>query len=220
MSFVDKNINYVFDFKHRTPNNAPRVTTWSFDNDREPASMIYTELYSGLLVGQKDGSIAGYEQWYDTDLAGAATYTDASYTWSLETVWVNLGESIAASLLKKLFLVLEGGSGATMGIKWYRDFSITPSTTTSIVLNPVTTGTTSLYGASTSRYGATTVSHTHNATLHPSNSTYAPLFGLREYKTSLTGSAKHLKLALDIESNGFDASLQDLILLHKQGKIR
>jgi hypothetical protein len=220
MSFVDKNINYVFDFKHRTPNNAPRVTTWSFDNDREPASMIYTELYSGLLVGQKDGSIAGYEQWYDTDLAGAATYTDASYTWSLETVWVNLGESIAASLLKKLFMVLEGGSGATMGIKWYRDFSITPSTTTSIVLNPVTTGTTSLYGASTSRYGATTVSHTHNATLHPSNSTYAPLFGLREYKTSLTGSAKHLKLALDIESNGFDASLQDLILLHKQGKIR
>jgi len=220
MSFVDKNINYVFDFKHRTPNNAPRVTTWSFDNDREPASMIYTDLYSGLLVGQKDGSIAGYEQWYDTDLAGASTYTDASYTWSLETVWVNLGESIAASLLKRLFMVLEGGSGATMGIKWYKDFSVTPSTTTSIVLNPVTTGTTSLWGASSSLYGATTASHTHVAGTHPANSTYAPVFGLREYRTPLTGSAKNLKLAVDIESNGFDASLQDLTLLHKQGKIR
>jgi len=101
MSFVDKNINYVFDFKHITPNEAPRITTWTFDNDREPASMIYTDLYSGLLVGQKDGSIAGYENYYDTDLAGASTYTDSSYTWSLETTWVDLGETVAASLLKR-----------------------------------------------------------------------------------------------------------------------
>ena len=68
---------YAFDFKHFTPNKVPRVTTWSFDNDREPASMIDTELYSGLLVGQKDGGIAGYEGYFDTDLAwvsSAASY--------------------------------------------------------------------------------------------------------------------------------------------------
>ena len=225
LSFVAKNINYVFDFKHFTPNQAPRVTTWSFDADREPASMIYTELYSGLLVGQKDGGIAGYEKYYDTDLAGASTYTDASYTWGFETTWVDLGETVAASLLKRLFMVLEGGSGATMGIKWYKDFGVSPSTTTSIVLNPVTTGSTSLWGASSSLYGATdaTGAHAgggHNSTLHATASTYKPIYGLREYRTPLTGSAKHLKLAIDIESNGFDASLQTLTLLHKQGKIR
>ena len=220
MSFVDKNINYVFDFKHRTPNNAPRVTTWTFDNDREPTSMVYTELYNGLLVGQKDGSIAGYEQHYDTDLAGASTYTDFSYTSSFETVWVNLGESVAASLLKRLFMVLEGGSGATMGIKWYKDFSPTASTITSIILNPAPTGSTALWGASSSLYGATTGSHTHVAGTHPASSLYKPVFGLKEYRTSLTGSAKNIKIAMDIESNGFDASLQTLTLLHKQGKIR
>jgi hypothetical protein len=182
--------------------------------------MIYTELYSGLLVGQKDGSIAGYEKYYDTDLAGASTYTDFSYTWSMETVWVNLGESIAASLLKRLFMVLEGGSGATMGLKWYKDYSVTPSTITSIVLNPITTGTTSLWGASSSLYGATTATHTHVAATHPSNSTYAPVYGLKEYRKPLTGSAKNIKIGIDIESNGFDASLQTLTLLHKQGKIR
>ena len=32
--------------------------------------------------------------------------------------------------------------------------------------------------------------------------------------------AKNLKLEIDITSNGFDVSLQDLTLLHKQGKIR
>ena len=270
MSFVDKNITYVFDFKHFTPNQAPRVTTWTFDNDREPSSMTYTETY-GLLVGQQDGGLAGYEGYYDTDLEGASTYTYSSYTSSIATTWINLGESIAASFLKRLFLVLEGGSGATLGLKWYKDYSPSPSDTTSITLNPTTTGTTSLWGASTSLYGTTTVtttsagafvtdsyyaiatvgstnftaigsadnvvgtvfkatgagsgsgtavSHTHNATVHPSNSTYAPLYGLQEYRTPLTGSAKNLKLEIDIESNGFDASLQDLTLLHKQGKIR
>ena len=271
MSFVDKNINYIFDFKHFTPNKVPRVTTWSFDNDREPASMIYTVLYSGLLVGQQDGSIAGYEKYYDTDLAGADTYTNSSYTWSMETVWVNLGESVAASLLKRLFMTLEGGSGARMGLKWYKDFSPTPSTITSIVLNPETTGNTFLWGATTSLYGTTTVtttssgsfvvgthyaiatvgttdftaigsddndvgtvfkatgvgggngtavSHTHTAALHENSATYKPIYGIREYRTPLTGSAKNIKISMDIESNGFNASLQTLTLLHKQGKIR
>ena len=206
MTFTTSNITYVFDFKHRTPNGAPRVTNWTFDNDREPSSMAYTKLY-GLLVGQKDGGLAGYEGYYDTDLSGASTYTNSSYTADFSTTWVNLGESVAASLLKRLFMVLEGGSGATLGLKWYTDFSPSPSKTTSITLNPVTTGTSALWGASTSLYGKSGV-------------TYKPVYGLQEYKTPLTGSAKNLKLAVSIESNGFDASLQNITLLHKQGKIR
>ena len=219
MTFTASNITYVFDFKHLTPNQAPRVTTWTFDVDREPASLAYTTLY-GMLIGQKDGSIAGYEGYFDTDLAGADTYSYASYTGSFETTWVNLGESVGASLLKRLFMVLEGGSGAILGLKWYKDFSSSPSKTTSITLNPTTTGSTSLWGASSSLYGATTATHTHVAATHPSSSTYAPLYGLREYRTSLTGSAKNLKISISIQSNGYDASLQDLTLLHKQGKIR
>jgi len=219
MTFTASNITYVFDFKHLTPNQAPRVTTWTFDVDREPASLAYTALY-GMLIGQKDGSIAGYEGYYDTDLAGAATYTNASYTGIFETTWVNLGESVGASLLKRLFMVLEGGSGATLGLRWYKDFSSTPSNTTSITLNPTTTGSTSLWGASSSLYGTTVVTHTHDAAVHPSNSTYKPVYGLSEYRTSLTGSAKNLKISISIQSNGYDASLQDLTLLHKQGKIR
>ena len=220
LSFPSSNITYVFDFKHFTPNNAPRITTWTFNLDREPASLAYTVLY-GLLIGQKDGSIATYDGYYDADLAAnGTTVTNASYTSSIATTWVNLGQSVAASLLKRLFLVLEGGSGANLGLKWYKDFSPTPSNTTQITLNPVTTGSTSLWGASSSLYGATSVTHTHVAATHPSSSTFKPVFGLHEYKTPLTGSAKNLKIEIDITSNGFDASLQDLTLLHKQGKIR
>jgi len=223
MSFVDKNVNYVFDFKHITPNQVPRITTWTFDDDREPSSMINTKLYSGLLVGQKDGSIAGYEGYFDTDLAwvdSAASYTNDAFTADISSIWIPMGETMSASLLKRMMLTLEGGSGATLGIKWYKDFSINPSATTIINLAPTTTGTPALWGASSSLYGTTSVSHTHVAATHPSNSTYTPVYGLEEYKTALTGSAKHLKLNMAIVSNGYDASIQDLSILHLQGKIR
>jgi len=223
LTFTEKNITYVFDFKHFTPNKVPRVTTWTFNLDREPASMIDTKLYSGLLVGQKDGSIAGYEEYFDRDLAwvdSAISYTNASISSNISSTWIQMGEALSASILKKMILVLEGGSGAIFYLKWYKDFSINPSTTTSINLNPATGGTTSLWGATTSRYGTTTVTHTHDATLHPSNSTYAPIYGLKEYRTALTGSAKHLKLNLSISSNGYDASIQNLSIISKEGKIR
>jgi len=210
MSFVDKNINYVFDFKHITPNEVPRVTTWTFDLDREPASMAYTKLYSGLLVGQKDGSIAGYEGYHDIDLAwvdSAVSYTNASFTSNISSVWVSLGgeQTVSSSLLKRMLLVLEGGSGSVLSLRWYKDFSGSSSAETLIELRPDTTGSTALWGDSASLYGA---------------AKFTPIYGLKEYKTPLTGSAKHLKLNLSLASNGYDASIQDLTLLHKEGKIR
>ena len=208
LTFTDKNITYVFDFKHATPQQTPRITTWTFGNDREPASMINTELYSGLLVGQKDGGIAGYEGYFDTDLAwvsSAASYTNAAITADVSSVWIPMGESVAAAILKKMILVLEGGSGATLGLRWYKDFGVVSSDTTQISLRPATTGTTALYGNAASLYGA---------------SKYSPIYGLQEYSTPLTGSAKTLKLNMSIVSNGYNASIQDLSILHLQGKIR
>jgi hypothetical protein len=206
MSFIDENINYVFDFKHITPNGVPRVTTWVFSNDREPASLAYTKLY-GLLVGQQDGSLAGYEGHYDVDLAwvdGAASYSNSSYSSDISSAWINLGQSVSSTLLKRMLLVLEGGSGATLGLKWYKDFTSTPSPTTNLELRPATTTGTYLWGDSTSLYGT---------------AKYTPIFGLREYRTPLTGNAKHIKINLSVASNGFDAMIQNLTILHKEGKI-
>ncbi len=223
MSFVDNNINYIFDFKHGTPNGAPRITTWTFDSDREPASLAYTNLY-GLLVGQQDGGLAGYERYFDTDAAaadgGGITYTDTSYTSEIQTVWLNLGNSVIAALLKRFFMIIEGGNGATVCMKYYKDFSPVSSDSTCVTLSPVTTGTAFLWDKTTSLYGATTATHTHDSAVHTKSATYRPIYGLKEYRMPLLGSAKHLKIAVDIQSNGFDLSIQALTLLHKQGKIR
>jgi len=159
LSFVDKNITYVFDIKHETPSGTPRLTTWSFDSNREPSSFTYTESKE-LLIGQKVGSVATYEGYYDKDYISGGTYTSDSYSGTFVTTWLNLGDSAIAALLKKLKAVISGGSGTIVGLKWYRDFNTIASKTLSFQLNPTTTGTTSLWGASTALYGTTTVTTT------------------------------------------------------------
>jgi len=204
LSFVDNNITYVFDIKHETPSGTPRLTTWSFDSNREPSSFAYTES-KDLLVGQQAGSVSTYEGYYDKDYVSGGTYTSASYTGIFKSTWLDLGQGAIASLLKKLKAVIEGGSGTTIGIKWYKDFNVTPSKTTNFLLNPVSTGVVALFGASTSLYGS---------------SKYTPVLGMKEYNIPLTGSAKYLQIEMNGETAGYTASLQDMTLLFKQGKIR
>ena len=116
-----------------------------------------------------------------------------------------MGDAVVSAILKRLILVLEGGSGATLGVRWYKDYSMSSSSTTEISLNPAATSTTALYGAATSLWGAVK---------------YTPIYGLQEYTTPLTGRAKTLKINMNIVSNGFDASIQDLSIISLQGKIR
>ena len=65
--------------------------------------------------------------YFDIDLAwvsSAASYTNSTISADVSSIWIRMGENIAASLLKKMILVLEGGSGATLVFRWYKDFSM------------------------------------------------------------------------------------------------
>ena len=203
-SFVDLNITYVFDMKHTTPNQAPRITTWSTTDSYNPSCMINSSS-KGFLMGQFAGSVATYEDYYDKTYISGGTYTDNPYNGTFKTVWIDLGDSVVASLLKKMKAVISGGPGTQVGVKWYKDFDVIPSRTLGFVLNPTQSGVQALWGAATSLFGA---------------AKYAPIYGLKEYNIPLTGSAKFLQLEMSAETAGYTASLQDLTLLYKQGKIR
>ena len=203
-SFVNLGITYVFDIKHKTPNEAPRITTWSFSGDRGISALAYLPI-RGFLVGQEAGSIATYEGYFDKVYVSGGTYTSYPYNGNFKTIWINLGDSVVASLLKKMKAVISGGPGTQVGVKWYKDFSVTPSKTLGFTLNPTSSGTSYLWGSSTSLFGT---------------AKYAPIFGLKEYNIPLTGSAKFLQLEMSAETAGYTAALQDLTLLFKQGKIR
>jgi len=204
LAFTDNDLMYVFDIKHKTPVGTPRITTWSTSNNRNPLNFAYTAS-QGFLIGQKSGSLAKYEGYFDKDYSGSQVWTNHSYTGTFSTVWIDLGDSVRASLLKKMKAVISGGKGTFVGVKWYKDFSSEPSKSQSFGLAPASSGTPYLWGNSASLYGA---------------ATYAPTYGLKEYSIPMGGSAKHLQIVMTAETNGFVAALQDMTLLHKQGKIR
>ena len=96
LTFTGLGITYVFDLKHKTPNNTPRITTWQFNAERHPMAFAYTES-KGLLIGQKDGSIAGYEGYFDELYIGEETLETIekgkSYviTLSIASDWSSVG---------------------------------------------------------------------------------------------------------------------------------
>ena len=217
LSFVDKNVTYVFDTTYKTEKETPRITKWDFADSREPASMAYTETY-GLLVGQQAGRVATYEGYYDVDYSGSSTYTYNSYTVSFSTVWIDLGEGVQSSILKRLVMLVSGGQGTDVGIRLYKDFEMTPKISPTFKLNPTLSGEPSYWGATFSKYGPLT-GHTHNSATHPAASKYAPIHGFKERSIPLAGSAKYIRLEWDGVTKGYKASLQSLSLLFKQGKI-
>jgi len=203
LSFVNTGITYVFDIKYQ-PNGNPRVTTWSFSSTRDVYAMTFTH-NQGFLVGQTGGSIASYEGYYDKVYVSGGTWTDYAYSGKFSTVWVDLGQSTLASILKKLAFIVEGGQGTNVGLKWYIDYNENNPQSLSFELNPTASGQAYYWNNSTSLYGA---------------AKYAPYYGLKEYNVSLTGRAKFIKFEMSALTSGYSAALQDMTLLYKQGKIR
>jgi hypothetical protein len=97
--------------------------------------MAYTES-KGFLLGQRVGSVASYEGYYDKQYNSGGTYTTYSYTGTFLTTWLDLGDSALAALLKKLKAIISGGSGTVVGLKWYKDFNVIPSKTLQFQINP------------------------------------------------------------------------------------
>ena len=203
LSFVNTGISYVFDIKHQNMGN-PRITTWNFSTNRDVYGMAFTHA-QGFLIGQTSGSIAEYDGYYDRVYVSGGSYTNYSYSGKFATVWVDLGQSTIASILKKMAFIVEGGQGTTVGLKWYIDYNDNEPRTLSFELNPAASGTAYLWGSSSSLYGT---------------AKYAPYYGLKEYNISLSGRAKFIKLEMSALTSGYSAALQDMTLLYKQGKIR
>jgi len=200
-SFVDRNATYVMDMKFFTEKGTPRITKWTFTDDRNPASLAYTQTYN-LLVGQQSGRIATYEGFYDSDWNGT-TYDDYPYTGSFSTVWIDLGQGVLTSILKKLIMVVSGGQGTDVGLKLYTDFEQTPKLAQTFVLNPPLNGTPYYWGKAASLYG---------------QAKFQPVAGLKEKSIPLAKTAKYIRIEMDGVTKGYRASLQSLSLLFKVGK--
>jgi len=226
LGFPDKNVVYVFDFKASTPDGAPRITTWNFEGKKNPKSFLSTdaELFCGLGAATYEGRIATYDDYFDVEkvvvagvnqaqcVAAGDTYesvsgvcfrdVDNTYQSDFKTVWLDFEQPGISKFLKRFLGIWSGGKNMNVTLNWYRDYNVAP-TSANFTLDPTTTGVSSLWGIG--KYAS---------------AKYAPAFQPSEYKVSLSKAAKVVRLEVIQTVNGFKASLQNMTIWAKQGKIR
>jgi hypothetical protein len=101
---------YCFDLKATLQDGSSRVTTW---DSIEPKSFCYDNVNKELLLG-KAGFIAEYTGYLDNA---------SSYRFQYFTNHTDLGAPSVTSVLKKLSVVIIGGSDQYITMKWGYDFS-------------------------------------------------------------------------------------------------
>lgn len=228
LSFPDRNISYVFDFKGKA-GSAPRITTWEFESKKTPKSFLSVTdgiMYVGLGNDNYQGRVADYDGYYDVEKTDVtATYGNqtvceaASNTWEstnskcwsdtnntyqsgFKTTWLDFGNPSVAKILKRMLLTITGGFGMVATLNWYRDYS---NVSDSASFDLGSGASVARWGTTSSKWGVSRFSKSEQP---------------EEYKLSLSKSAKVLRLGMTGTVNGFKPSLQNMIVWAKQGKIR
>ena len=179
---------YCFDTRSQLQDGSFRVTNW---NSIEPTSLL-SRRNGDVLIG-KTGYIGKY--------SGAKDDT-SSFRFQYYTNHADLGNANVTSLLKRIKVVVIGGSNQYLTMKWGFDFS---SNYLSTNVNIPTQGV-SEYGIA--EYGA-------NATVVAQ---YANGIALQTLAASASGSGKIVQTGYEADINGSGISIQRIEIQSKDGK--
>lgn len=189
ITFPTANQVYVFDTRASLPDGASRITTWT---DITPTALC-ARRNGDLLLG-KTGYIGRYTGYLDD----TNTYRMAYYT-----NHADLGDVSVTSIVKRISIVVIGGSDQIVTIKWGYDFSENYlSENVSIPAQGI-----SEYGIA--EYGANGVPVAQ----------YAGGIVIQTLTAQATGSGKVVQTGYEAEVNGYELSIQKIEILAKRGRI-
>jgi hypothetical protein len=181
-------MTYVFDTKAQLQDGSSRVTTW---DSIEPTS-FYSRRNGDLLIGK-----SGYVGKYGTYLDHATTYRMQYFT-----NYANLNETEVTSVVKRISVVVIGGSNQGFIIKWGYDFS---GQYYSATLNiPVTT--VAEYGRA--EYGDNGVPVAY----------YSSGIQLSTLVAQASGFGNVVQTGYEVQINGSPISIQKIEIQAKDGK--
>jgi hypothetical protein len=180
---------YVFDTRNVMQDGSSRVTTW---NDIKPTA-LYALRNGDLLIG-KNGYIGKYTGYLDD----ASTYRMQYYT-----NHADLGDVAITSIVKRISIVVIGGSDQVVTIKWGYDFS------ENYLSQNVTIPTQGISEYGIAEYGANSVPL----------SQYAGGIVIQNLFSQATGSGKVVQTGYEAEVNGYELSIQKIEILAKHGRI-
>lgn len=186
ITFPATSITYCFDMRTPLQDGSSRVTTWATINPKAFCETKGKKLYIGK--GGYVGEYSGYDD------------NGSPYRLSYFTTWIDFGNPIQTSILKKAILTLIGLSNQTIVFKWAYDF-VQTYFSQSITLSGV---------SAPAEYGIAE-------------------YGLAEYSggdvvantlpVNGSSSGKVLQFGLEAQVNGYQISIQRIDLLTKDGRL-
>jgi len=180
---------YCFDTKVILQDGSSRVTTWD-----SIAPTALASLRSGAIYIGKNGYVGQYTGYND--------YTSV-YRMQYYTNHADLGNADQISILKKISVVVIGGTNQSVIFKWGFDFKTNYlSSTATIPVQGVAE-----YGIA--EYGA-------NATVVAQ---YSDGVALNTLKASATGTGKVVQTGYESDINGVQLSIQKIEIQSKNGKL-
>jgi hypothetical protein len=180
---------YCFDTKVILQDGSSRVTTW---DSITPTAL--TSLRSGAVYIGKNGYIGQYTGYND--------YTSV-YRFQYYTNHADLGNVNQTSVLKKISVVVIGGTNQNLFIKWGFDFKTNYlSATTTIPVQGVSEYNIAEYGAN-----ATVVAE------------YSDGVALNTLRVSASGTGKVVQTGYESDINGSQLSIQKIEIQAKNGKL-
>lgn len=177
---------YCFDMKAMLQDGAARVTTW---DSIEPQS--FCQKADGTLLIGKSGYVGQY-----------GTYLDdtASYRFQYFTNHTDLGQPSVTSVLKRLSVVVIGGTSQYVAMKWGYDF-------------------TGNYYSQTVQIPAQGVAYYGVAEYNTSSAVYSAGTALQTLVAYPTGSGKVIQTGYEADISGSSISIQKIEIQAKNGKI-
>ena len=183
LTFINSQITYCFDTRMPLQDGSYRVTTWTGVTPKCYCYSIGRDLYFGQ---------SGYVAKYNTYLDNGSTYRLSYYT-----SWVDFGDPIRTSILKKISTTLFGAVNQTVTYKWGFDYVAKSRSEQAIV-------------------GDSLVPAEYNA----------GEYGIAEFTNSLIidtlttnagGAGKVIQVGLECEVNGYQLSIQRVDIYTKDG---
>lgn len=185
LTFKDASRTYCFDLRSQLQDGSNRVTTWS---GIAPKSYLYSTVSRVLYLG-----VAGY-------LATHSGYLDnaSQYRISYFTSWLDFGDPIRTSILKRIIFTLFGASNQAVVFKWSFDYGNKSDSYTGTVNE-----------LNVSEYGTAQ-------------------YGISEYSNNLivailsapaSGSGRVLQVGAEAQVAGLPISIQRVDIYTKEGRL-
>jgi hypothetical protein len=189
ITFPTASIAYVFDTRGVLDDGSSRVTTWT---DNIPTALL-SRRNGDLLFGK-----TGYIGKYNTYLDDTSTYRFSYYTNQAD-----LGDQNITSIIKRIGVVVIGGTNQALTVKWAFDF--TENFYSQNVQIP--TQGVSEYGIA--EYGANGVPVAQ----------YSGGIALQTLYAQGTGSGRIVQTGYEAEINSSELSIQKIEILSKNGRV-